>query len=68
MKKKIIIFSGSRADYGILRPLLSSLKKKRNFNTKFLVNSHHYNKKYGLTIKQIIADKIKIDHIFNNFQ
>ena len=29
MKKKILVFTGSRADYGILRPLVFKLKKEK---------------------------------------
>lgn len=63
MKKKIIVFSGSRADYGILKPLIKSLKKDKSFQTKLFLGSHHINKKFGFTKKEIIADKIKINKI-----
>tara|TARA_Y100000590_G_scaffold421637_1_gene525523 strand:+ start:1984 stop:3129 length:1146 start_codon:yes stop_codon:yes gene_type:complete len=68
MKKKIIVFSGSRADYGILKPLLKSLNKEKKLYIKFLVGSHHNNKKFGFTKKEIINDKIKIDQILSIMQ
>ena len=29
MKKKILFFTGSRADYGILKPLIKEISKKK---------------------------------------
>ncbi len=63
MKKKIIVFSGSRADYGILKPLIQSLKKDKYFITKLFLGSHHLNIKFGFTKREIIKDRVKIDKI-----
>lgn len=64
MKKSVTlsIFSSSRADYGILKNLIIKLKKDKKFNLKLIVSGTHLEKVYGKTIKQIIKDKINVDH------
>lgn len=64
MKKKtsLSIVSSSRAEYGILKNLISKLKKNKQINLKFIISGSHLDKKYGQTYKQIKKDKIKIDH------
>ena len=44
MKKKIIIISSSRADYGILNPLIQNLKKSCNLKT-IITGSHLSNER-----------------------
>ena len=61
-KKKIVIFTGSRADYGILQNLIVKFKKEKKVITSTLVGSHHFSHFYGNTYKEIINDKIKIDY------
>ena len=65
MKKNICMYTGSRADYGILKNLIIDLKKNRLFNTKLIAGGSHFSKKFGLTYKEILGDKIKIDQKIN---
>ncbi len=62
MKKKIIVFTGSRADYGILRPLIFKLKEYKNIDTFIAASTHHFSKNYGNTYKQILKDFKKINY------
>lgn len=64
-KKKIFIITGSRADYGLLKPLIINLKKEKNFTIKLVVTGSHLEKKFGLTFKDIEKDKIKINYKLN---
>jgi GDP/UDP-N,N'-diacetylbacillosamine 2-epimerase (hydrolysing) len=65
MKKIIIaIFSTSRADFGILIPLLKKLKENKNFEVKFYAGGSHYMKSHGSTYKEILSNKIKINNTF----
>ena len=64
-KKKIFIITGSRADYGLLKPLILKLKKEKNFITRLVVTGSHLEKKFGLTFKDIKKDKITIDYKLN---
>lgn len=54
--KKITVTTGSRSEYGILRPLLSRLKDNKNFKLYLLVSGTHLSKKYGYTISEILRD------------
>jgi UDP-N-acetylglucosamine 2-epimerase (hydrolysing) len=55
MKKKIIFFTASRADYGKLKPIIS-LFRKNKISLKIIVTGSHLQKEYGYTIKHIIKD------------
>lgn len=57
-EKKIVFFTGSRADYEILRPLILKLKKK--YKIIIFVGPHHLQKKFGYTYKIIQKDKLDI--------
>lgn len=60
MKKKIIVYTGSRADYGLLKNLIINLKSF--FNVKLVAGSQHFSKKYNYTYKEITKDGLKIDY------
>ena len=50
-KKKIIFYSGSRADYGLLEPIAKELSKK--INLSLVIGPHHFVKNFGMTNKHI---------------
>ena len=62
MKKKIIVFTGSRADYGLLRPLIKRIKNNKLIDLTIVAGSHHFSKMLGLTYKEILKDKNKINY------
>ena len=59
MKKKIVIFTGSRADYGLLKNIIKYLKIKSNL--KLCCGPQHFSKKFNYTYKEILEEKNKID-------
>lgn len=61
MKKKICVFTGNRAEYGLLKPLLLKLKKDKNFDLQLVVTGAHLSHEFGLTYKDIEADNFIID-------
>ncbi|MFX0066660.1 MAG: UDP-N-acetylglucosamine 2-epimerase [Candidatus Hermodarchaeota archaeon] len=63
MSKKIAVLTGSRAEYGILKPLLNQLLERKDFELVLLVTGLHLLKEYGHTIANIKKDKFKIDSI-----
>ena len=65
MQKKILVFSGSRADFGILKPLIIKINKDNKIKLILALGSHHFSKKLGLTANEIIKNKIKIDYSCN---
>lgn len=55
-KKKILFYTGSRADYGLLKPLIDKVKKK--INTGLVIGPHHQSKKFGYTYSHIHREQI----------
>ena len=61
-KRKIAIATGTRAEYGILKPLLEKIKAEKNtLELKLIVTGMHLLKRYGLTVNEIKMDGFKID-------
>ena len=49
MNKKILFVTGTRADYGKLKPLISRIINSQKFSVKIFVTGMHLLKKYGHT-------------------
>lgn len=56
---KICFFTGSRAEYGLIKDIFKELKKK-NFHVDLVVSGSHFLREYGLSYKEILSDNIKI--------
>lgn len=54
--KKIAVFTGTRAEYGLLYWLLKLLEKSKSINLQLLVGGTHLSHKFGHTVDQIHAD------------
>jgi GDP/UDP-N,N'-diacetylbacillosamine 2-epimerase (hydrolysing) len=64
VKKKIItVTTGTRADYGLLRPVLNEISSSKKLDLHLLVTGMHLSKKYGLTIDEIKKDGFHISSI-----
>ena len=61
MKKRICVFTGGRAEYGLLRPLICALKEDRSFEVRLLASGTHTEKEHGLTHREITKDGITIN-------
>ena len=59
-KKKILVLSTNRSDYGLLKNLIIELKKNKNFLVKLVVSGSHLIQRYGNTINEIKQDKIEV--------
>ena len=53
-KKKIVLITGSRSDYGLLTSLIKEIKKKNYYNLKIIAAGSHFDKNHGYSIKEII--------------
>jgi len=53
VRKKICITTGSRADFGLFRPLLIKIRSAQDFKLQLLVTGAHLSKKFGSTYKEI---------------
>ncbi|MEK5325857.1 UDP-N-acetylglucosamine 2-epimerase [Aeribacillus sp. FSL M8-0254] len=58
--KKIVVVTGTRADYGIYVPLLKKIEKDPVLELGLIVTGMHLSPIYGYTINEIKADKYKI--------
>ena len=54
--KKIVFLTGTRAEYGKLKPLISILSNNKNYEVIILVTGMHLHKLYGYTVKEIRKD------------
>lgn len=58
---KILIATGTRAEYGLLKPLMTAIKKEPNWHLQILVTGAHLSPEFGLTYKEIEKDNFTID-------
>lgn len=61
MKKKISVLTATRAEYGLLKPLINKLNKVDEFDVRIVVTGAHLSSEFGLTYKEIEKDGINID-------
>lgn len=61
MKKIITILTTTRADYGILKPLIFRLIQDGTFEIRVVVTGTHVSSEFGNTYQEIEKDKIPID-------
>ena len=59
--KTIAILTATRAEYGLLKPIIIALKETGAYNIKVLVTGAHLSPEFGLTYKEILDDNIQID-------
>lgn len=53
---KLAVVSGTRADYGLLRPTIAALRDDPRFELALLVTAMHLQEEHGLTVGEIEAD------------
>lgn len=64
--KKVAFLTGTRADYGKLKPLIRPLLKDPNFEIHILVTGMHLLEKYGATVNHVMEDRLGIVHLLPN--
>lgn len=58
--KKICVVTGTRAEYGLLKPLIYRIKEDRALKLQLLVTGMHLSPEFGMTYKEIEADGFRI--------
>ncbi len=58
--KKIAVVTATRAEYGILRPLIYRIQDESEFELQLLVTGTHLSEKHGKTVTEIEKDEIPI--------
>ncbi len=58
--KTIAVFTGSRADYGLLMPLMQEIRSRPVMRLQLIVSGMHLSPEFGLTVEQIEKDGFEI--------
>jgi len=59
--KSICIVTGSRAEFGLLRNIINSIKKSKQLSLQLVVTGAHLSSEFGHTIDEIIDQGIIVD-------
>ena len=68
MKRLVSIFTGNRAEFGLLAPIIRSIEKHQNLSYSLLVSGAHLDNRFGSTLAEIqkeglrVGAEIKIDY------
>ena len=65
-KKRISFLTGTRADYGKIKSLLTILQKDEKYQVDILVTGMHLLPKYGETVSQVLSDELGDIHLLPN--
>ena len=61
MKKTICVVTGTRAEYGLLKPIMEKIRDDGNFILKIAATGSHLREEYGFTFREILNDGFEID-------
>ncbi|MDE6143675.1 MAG: UDP-N-acetylglucosamine 2-epimerase, partial [Muribaculaceae bacterium] len=59
--RKICFITGTRADYGIMAPLMRAVKESGMADLSVIATNMHLSPDYGMTVDEITADGFSID-------
>lgn len=59
--KKIAVLTATRAEYGLLKPIINKLKDVPMFDVRVVVTGAHLSPEFGLTYQEVEKDGIEID-------
>ncbi|MEY8216220.1 MAG: UDP-N-acetylglucosamine 2-epimerase [Colwellia sp.] len=60
-KRKIAVFTGNRAEYGLQFPILKAIEKHENLEYQLIVSGAHLDGNFGSTLDEIRNDGFHID-------
>ena len=59
--KRIGIMTGTRAEYGLLKPLMQEINKDNDLELYLIVSGMHLSPEFGMTYKEIEEDGFQIN-------
>ena len=65
MKKSVCVFTGTRAEYGLLSPLMREIKQDRELKLQIIASGAHLSGYFGFTYRQIEDDGFVINEKVN---
>lgn len=66
MNKKILFLTGTRADYGKMKPLMMAIEENKRFECHIFITGMHTLKEFGDTKSEIVKDGFKNIQIYMN--
>jgi len=60
-KRRICLFTGTRAEYGLLRPLISAVQSDAELEMRLVVSGMHLAPEFGFTLREIEADGVSVE-------
>jgi UDP-N-acetylglucosamine 2-epimerase (hydrolysing) len=64
--KRIAFLTGTRADYGKIKPLIVALSENPNYQIHILVTGMHLLEQYGATVNHVMDDHLGLIHLLPN--
>jgi UDP-hydrolysing UDP-N-acetyl-D-glucosamine 2-epimerase len=58
--RKVAVFTGTRADYGLLKPLARAIQHDPRAELALIVSGSHLSQGHGMTVDEIVADGLPI--------
>lgn len=59
--KRIVILTATRAEYGLLKPIMTKLLGDPYYDTRIAVTGMHLSPEFGMTVTEIETDNLPID-------
>ena len=59
--KKVMVITGTRADYGILKPVMEAIRSDNELKLYILATGMHLSPQYGNTVRQIEKDGFEVN-------
>lgn len=64
--RKICVITGTRAEYGLLHPILQEIQNRKDLYLQLVATTAHLSNEFGLTYRQIEEDGFNIDEKIDN--
>lgn len=59
--KKIVILTATRAEYGLLKPIIKKFLDDPYYDTRIAVTGMHLSPEFGMTVREIESDNLPVD-------
>ncbi len=66
MKRNVCVITGTRADYGLLKPVMRRIEASSRLRLQLVATTMHTAPQFGLTLRQIEADGFRVDEVVEN--
>ena len=53
---KLCVVTGTRAEYGLLKPLIDKIKVDQSYQLQLLITGAHLSPEFGMTVNQVLED------------